>query len=66
MDWKIRKAKAKDIIQGKCFILVGDYEELYKVQIEEVLNPNDEWKAFSASDGCRYGLDGLWLIEVSQ
>ncbi len=25
--------------------------------VEEVLRPNDPWKAYTAHDGCRYGLD---------
>jgi hypothetical protein len=66
MDWRIRKAEAKDIVQLNCFILLGDFNELYKVQVEEVLNPNDLRKAFSATGGCRYGLKDLWVIEVSQ
>lgn len=31
--------------------------------VEDVLRPNDLWKAFTAQDGCRYGLDGA-MVEL--
>lgn len=31
--------------------------------VEDVLRPSDAWKAFTAHDGCRYGLDGA-MVEV--
>lgn len=31
--------------------------------VEDVLRPSDAWKAFTAHDGCRYGLDGA-MIEI--
>jgi hypothetical protein len=60
----IRRAEAKDVVLGAEFILEGD-DGLCIKKVDEVLRPNDEWKAFSADDGCRYGLDGLWVIEKS-
>jgi len=60
---KIRRTNAKDIIQGNEVILLGDNEELFVLKIEEVLNPSDNWKAFCADDGCRYGLENTWVIE---
>lgn len=57
-----RKAEPKDIIEGKTVFLVGDEDILYRLVIEEVLRPDDQWKAFSADDGCRYGLEDLWVV----
>lgn len=33
------------------------------VAVQEVLDPSDQWKAFVAEDGCRYGLDDLFVME---
>ena len=41
----------------------GDNGEIYWHQIEEVLRPNDPWKAFSADDGCRYGYENHYVIK---
>jgi hypothetical protein len=29
--------------------------------VEEVLHPDDQFKAYCADDGCRYGLDGAFV-----
>lgn len=60
---KIRRVEPKDIVEGNEVILVGDYNQLFVLKIEEVLFPNDRWKAFCADDGCRYGLEDTWVIE---
>lgn len=60
---KIRRAKPEDIVVGKELILVGDNEILHVMKVEEVLNPSDEFKAYCAQDGCRYGLGSSWVIE---
>lgn len=31
--------------------------------VDEVLRPSEAWKAFTAHDGCRYGLDGA-MVEL--
>ena len=56
-----RKAKPEDIIEGNTVYLLGDDNEIYTITIEEVLRPDDQWKAFCGDDGCRYGLDGLYV-----
>lgn len=60
---KIRPAVTTDIVVGNELVLVGDDEKLFVKIVEEVLHPNDDWKAFCADDGSRYGLLGLWVIE---
>lgn len=62
-DELFRPAEAKDIIQGNMVFLVGDENILYKMFIDEVLNPNSMFKAFCADDGCRYGLDELYILK---
>lgn len=37
----------------------------YFLIVDDVLRPNDPWKAFTAHDGCRYGLDGA-MVEVTK
>lgn len=56
-----RKATSKDVFEGNTVFLVGDGPELYRMTVEEVLSPTDEYKAFMF-DGCRYGLDGLYVL----
>ena len=60
-----RKAEAKDIVEGNTVLLIGDGNFPYEMVIDEVLRPNDPWKAFDADDGCRYGLEGLYVREES-
>ena len=56
-----RKATPEDIIVGNTVYLLGDDNNIYTKTIEEVLRPDDQWKAFCADDGYRYGLDGLYV-----
>ena len=37
--------------------------EPYCMTVEEVLHPNDQWKAYTADDGCRYGMYGA-MVEI--
>ena len=59
-----RKAICSDIIEGNIVFLIGDSEEMHKITIEDVYNKNDEFKAFCASDGCRYGLYNLYVLKA--
>jgi hypothetical protein len=59
--FRFRKAKPKDIFVGNEVYLLGDYQEIYTKVIDEVLMPNDLYKAFVADDGCRYGLENLYV-----
>jgi hypothetical protein len=56
-----RKAKAKDIFEGNIVFLVGDGAVLHRFTIVEVMDPHNDFKAFTADDGGRYGLDGLYV-----
>ena len=57
----LRPATAKDIIEGAViWYKDGDDGAFWQI-VEEVLRPNDLWKAYCAIDGCRYGLDDAWV-----
>lgn len=58
-----RQATELDIVVGKVVYIIGDDNIMYRKVIEEVLTPSDPWKAFSADDGCRYGLDDLYVLK---
>lgn len=60
----IRFATPEDITPGTViWHLHGDYGPFWNI-VEEVINPNDQWKAYYGEDGCRYGLDDAWVEEV--
>ena len=54
-----------DIQVGALVWIDGDDGFVWKV-IEEVLKPTDMFKAFTAEDGCRYGLDGCYVSKGEQ
>lgn len=59
------KAEAKDIVVGNIIWYprwVEDDEDcrLWNI-VEDVLYPDDDWKAYCAQDGSRYGLDGAFV-----
>jgi len=56
-----RKATLEDIIVGNTVYLLGDNNEIYTKTIEKTLQLDSQWKAFCADDGCRYGLDRLYV-----
>jgi hypothetical protein len=58
-----KPATELDIVVGNVVYLIGDDDIMYRKVIEEVLNPSDLWKAFCADDGCRYGLQDLYVIK---
>ena len=60
-----RKATSKDIIENNIVYLIGDGDEMHKMTIEKVLYPDDDFRAFSATDGCRYGLIDLWVLKTN-
>ena len=61
---KLRKAKPEDIVEGNIiWYMTGDYGEPHWHVVENVLYPHDNWKAYEAEDGCRYGLDGA-VVEI--
>lgn len=56
-----RPAFSGDIYEDNVVFLVGDGSQLIRMVIEEVIDPYSEFKAFTF-DGCRYGLDGLYVL----
>ena len=54
-----RPAVETDIVKGNFIWIDGD-DYMEKFSIEEVLRPNDPFKAYVA-DGCRYGLDRSYI-----
>jgi len=60
-----RQATPRDIREGE-FIWYPSHPRGRKLQIvEEVIIPNSDYKAFTATDGCRYGLLGA-VVEVEE
>jgi hypothetical protein len=60
----LRPATPSDIIEGAIiWYKHGDDGHFWQI-VEEVLWPEDPWKAYCAMDGCRYGLDDSWVEVV--
>lgn len=62
---QLRPATAEDIVIGAVIWYHRGPDELFPtewgwLEVEEVRDPGDEWKAF-ISDGCRYGLYGAFV-----
>lgn len=61
---KLRPATPADIVEGAIiWHKNGDDGDYWNV-VEEVLRPDDPFKAYVADDGCRYGLDEAY-VEVT-
>lgn len=60
----LRPATAEDVKPG-AVIWYKHFDEGVPAWmiVLQVLNPNDEYKAFVAEDGCRYGLEGAYVEE---
>ena len=58
---KIRKALPADIIEGAIIWYVMDDGDRYWKYICYVDYPKDQFKAFTADDGCRYGLKNAFV-----
>jgi len=68
---KLRPAVASDIVEG-AIIWYPDWRDeehgnepdcrLWNM-VDEVMYPNDDWKAYVAHDGCRYGLYAAFVEE---
>jgi hypothetical protein len=60
----LRKATYEDIVSGAIIwyprFANDSYSENWKY-VDEVLSPQDAFKAYYAHDGCRYGLDGAYV-----
>ena len=56
----LRPAQPKDIMLGQLIFINGGYD-WYCRHIEEVLNPEDEWKGYYLEQ-CRHGLYGAYVL----
>jgi len=63
-----RPATASDIVEGA--VIWYEYYDspsgYYWQIVDEVQYPNDPFKAYTAEDGCRYGLDGAFVSKGTQ
>lgn len=58
---RLRVARPEDVRMGAVFwYRITEAEPYWKV-VTEVLWPNDDFKAYVADDGCRYGLLNAWV-----
>lgn len=62
VDEFFKPATSGDIIEGNVVYLF-DGNSLFKLIVKEVYNPNDDFKAFSADNGCRHGLYNLYVLK---
>ena len=62
MPKRIRPATAEDIVNGAIIWYPKDEDsDTHWKYVGLVMYPNDQWKAYCAHDGCRYGLDGAFV-----
>lgn len=53
----VRRAKPEDIVvDAVLWYHIEDDDDIYWKIVGEVYRPDDDWKAYCADDGCRYGL----------
>ena len=55
----LRRATSVDIVEGA--VIYYPSEDPFWMIVEEVLRPDDDFKAYTAHDGCRYGLHGAYV-----
>lgn len=60
----LRSALVNDIFRNNTVYLVADGNELIEMTVKDVHGPDDKYKGFTADDGCRYGLDGLYVLRA--
>ncbi len=57
----LRRATAKDVVVGNVFYYHPSTKHAFWQIIRDVRWPDDDFKAYVAEDGCRYGLDDAWV-----
>jgi hypothetical protein len=57
---KLRPATSRDIVEG-AILWYPHWDGRKWACVDEVIRPSDDWKAYSAHDGCRYGLEGAFV-----
>lgn len=64
-DGELRPAMARDIYIGNIIWYPRWRDDepgcRWWRMVDEVLHPDDPWKAYTSDDGCRYGLDGAFV-----
>jgi hypothetical protein len=58
---RVRPATPKDIRMGAVIYHRVGTNDAYWHVVEEVHSPSDPFKAYTADDGCRYGLDHAFV-----
>lgn len=58
----LKKATSKDIFVGNIIYQTDEYNVVYSLKIKEVLNPNDDYKAFMDNNGYRHGLKDAYVF----
>lgn len=58
---RLRNAEPADIVKGRIIFYLRDSEPDYWQVVSEVRNPDDDFKAYMAEDGCRYGLANAYV-----
>lgn len=56
-----RRATEQDVVVGAVIWHQDRTGGWYWHEVEEVLHPSDDFKAYTADDGCRYGLHNAWV-----
>ena len=61
----LRPATPEDIVLDNTIWYPSTFDDPFEEDcwklVEEVYNPADDYKAYLAQDGCRYGLDGAFV-----
>lgn len=57
----INMTKTDIVLNAIIFYFDEDEEHMVPMVIDEVMNVDDTYKAFSAN-GCRYGIDGFYVM----
>lgn len=63
-----RRAEPRDITVGNViwYERSEQYGGWFWNVVEEVRYPDDDFKAYVADDGCRYGLKDAWVIDIER
>lgn len=62
---KLRPATAADLTKVGQVVWYPHWDECKWAMVEEPRDYGDAWKAYTAHDGCRYGLKGAYIELVA-
>lgn len=63
---KLRRATSSDVVEGAVFYYKVNESDPYWQIVYKVQYPDDDFKAYVAEDGCRYGLHEAWVEADNQ